>query len=134
MLKIPISLYREIVDHAREGLPLEVCGILAGLDGRISAVYRISNIDRSSEHFTMDPREHAEIMESLQARGLEMTAFYHSHPKGPQCPSAEDIRLAFYPDVFTVIASLEEPEGPFLSAFAIRDGLVEAVEIQIIRD
>ena len=134
MLKIPISLYREIVDHAREGLPLEVCGILAGLDGRICAVYPMTNIDHSSEHFTMDPREHAEVMESLQARGLEMTAFYHSHPNGLQYPSAEDIRLAFYPEVFSVIVSLEEPEVPTLSAFAIRDGQVEAVEAQVIGD
>jgi proteasome lid subunit RPN8/RPN11 len=132
MLRIPEAIYNEIIIHAREGMPLEVCGILGGTDGRISDIYRIANVDASSEHFTMDPEEQIEVMMSLESRGLETVAFYHSHPKGPDFPSSEDIRLAFYPDVLSVIVSLADPERPVLKSFRIGVGQVEPVPIRIL--
>jgi len=133
-LKMPRTIYRQMADHSLEGSPLEVCGILGGLNYAISAIYPMTNIDASAKHFRMDPREHANVMEDLWRRGLEMVAFYHSHPAGPPHPSAEDVRLAFYPDVITVIVSLHEQGRPLAQAFFIRDGLSEAVEIQVLRD
>lgn len=134
MLKIPQTIYRDMVDHSLQGSPSEVCGILGGLNFAISAIYRMTSTDASAKHFRMDPREHANVMEDLRRRGLEMVAFYHSHPAGPPHPSAEDVRLAFYPDVITVIVSLHEQGRPLARAFFIRDGLSEAVEIQVLRD
>ncbi len=32
-MKLPMSFYNEIVAHAREGKPNEVCGLIAGRDG-----------------------------------------------------------------------------------------------------
>ena len=134
MLKMPLTIYRQMIDHSLEGFPLEVCGILGGLNYAISAIYRMTNTDASAKHFRMDPREHANVMEELRRRGLEMVAFYHSHPAGPPHPSAEDVRLAFYPDVITVIISLHEQGRPLAQAFFIRDGLSEAIEIQVLKD
>jgi proteasome lid subunit RPN8/RPN11 len=82
----------------------------------------------------MNTCEHGDVMNDLLRSGLEMVAFYHSHPAGPPYPSAEDIRLAFYPDVITVIVSLHEPGRPLAQAFYIRAGLVEKVEIHVLRD
>jgi proteasome lid subunit RPN8/RPN11 len=132
MLRIPKAIYNEIVIHAREGMPLEVCGILGGTDGHISALYRISNADATNDHFTMDPEEQIDAMMSLEYSGLEIVAFYHSHPKGPEYPSAEDIRLAFYPDVLLVIVSLADPAKPVVKSFRIGDGQVESVPILIL--
>ncbi|MRR56027.1 MAG: M67 family peptidase [Deltaproteobacteria bacterium] len=134
MLRMPQTIYCDMVDHSREGFPLEVCGILGGKDSTISAIYRMTNADASDKHFKMNPREHGDVMADLWRRGLEMVAFYHSHPAGPPYPSTEDIRLAFYPDVITVIVSLHEPDRPLAQAFFIRGGLVEEVEIQLLRD
>ncbi len=131
MLKIPQSIYDDLIAHALEGLPLEVCGILGGMNGNVSAVYRMTNTDASPEHFMMDPREQIDVMKDLRCRGLEMTAFYHSHPTGPEHPSAEDIRLAFYPDVYSVIVSLAAPAKPVLKSFTISNGQVMPVAIEI---
>ena len=132
MLKIPEKIYLDIIEHAREGLPLEICGILGGNGDTVSAIYRMVNTDAKSDHFMMDPREQISVMKELRQKKLEMTAFYHSHPEGPAYPSAEDIRLAFYPDVYSLIISLEDPDNPALNIFKISDAQVESVVLKVI--
>jgi proteasome lid subunit RPN8/RPN11 len=132
MLKIPQHIYDDIIAHAREGFPLEVCGILGGRDGVVSVTYRMTNTDASNEHFMMDPREQFAVVKELRASGLEMLVIYHSHPETPVRPSEEDIRLALTPDVSYAIVSLAEPATPVLRSFRITAGQVEQEELQII--
>ncbi len=132
MLKIPKSIHDDIIAHAREGFPLEVCGILGGRDGVVSAIYRMTNTDASNEHFMMNPKEQFAVVKELRAHGLAMTAIYHSHPESPARPSAEDIRLALTPDVSYAIVSLIEPDNPVLKSFRISAGTVVPEEIEII--
>ena len=131
MLKIPNEIHDSIIAHAREGFPLEVCGILGGRDGLVSAIFRMTNTDASNEHFMMDPKEQFAVVKELRAQGIEMLAIYHSHPESPARPSEEDIRLALTPDVSYVIVSLMVPETPVLKSFRIEQGTVapEAVEV-----
>ena len=81
MLKIPKDIHDDLIAHAREGFPLEVCGILGGRDGTVEQAFRMTNVDASNEHFTMEPREQFAVAKQLRAAGLEMTAIYHSHPE-----------------------------------------------------
>ncbi len=133
MLTIPQHIHDDIIAHAREGFPLEVCGILGGTDGVVSACFRMTNTDASNEHFTMDPREQFAVVKELRARGLEMLVIYHSHPETPARPSEEDIRLALTPNVSYAIVSLAAPETPMLRSFRISAGQVEAEDVEIIR-
>jgi proteasome lid subunit RPN8/RPN11 len=130
MLRIPRKLADAIFDHAREGFPLEVCGILGGTEETASALFRMTNTDQSNEHFMMDPREQFAVIKELRAKGLEMLAIYHSHPESPARPSAEDIRLALTPDVSYVIVSLQEANNPVLKSFRIAAGRVEPDEVE----
>ena len=132
MLRIPQSIYHAILDHAREGFPLEVCGILGGNDGTVDIAFPMTNTDASNEHFMMDPREQFSVIKELRAKGLAMAAIYHSHPESPARPSEEDIRLALTPDVSYVIVSLAEPGEPVLKSFLIQDGIVTPEEVVII--
>ena len=132
MLKIPQTIFDEIIAHAREGLPLEVCGILGGADGVVSAIYRMTNTDQSNEHFMMAPREQFDVVRELRARGLEMAAIYHSHPETPARPSEEDIRLALTPGVSHVIVSLAAPEEPVVRSFRVVAGTVVPDELVVI--
>lgn len=132
MLRIPETIYYEIISYAIEGLPLEVCGILGGTDGSVTVNYRMTNTDAKNDHFMMDPREQIDVMKDLRRKGLEMTACYHSHPTGPEHPSAEDIRLSHYPDVFSLIISLAEPANPVLKSYRIIEGRVEPVLLDVI--
>ncbi|BCS53393.1 M67 family metallopeptidase [Geobacter sp. SVR] len=130
MLKIPVSIYNDLVAHAREGFPLEVCGILGGTADTVSAIYRMTNTDASNEHFMMEPREQFAVVKDLRAKGLSMLAIYHSHPETPARPSEEDIRLALTPGVSYVIASLAEAEA-VVKSYRIEEGRVEHEGIEI---
>ncbi len=132
MLKIPQHIHDDIIAHAREGFPLEVCGILGGRDGAVSAIYRMTNTDASNEHFMMDPKEQFSVAKELRASGLEMAAIYHSHSESPARPSAEDIRLALTPGVSYVIVSLATPGTPDVKSFRINGGSVFPEEVEII--
>jgi proteasome lid subunit RPN8/RPN11 len=106
-------------------------GILGGNGIQVSHLSDV-NTDAKSDHFMMDPREQISVMKELRQKKLEMTAFYHSHPEGPAYPSAEDIRLAFYPDVYSLIISLEDPDNPALHIFKIGNAQVESVALKVI--
>ncbi len=131
MLKIPNEIYDSIIAHAQEGFPPEVCGILGGREGIVSAIYRMTNTDQSNEHFMMEPKEQFAVVKELRAKGLEMLAIYHSHPETPARPSAEDIRLALTPNVSYAIVSLVDREKPVLKSFRIEAGIVIPEEIQL---
>ena len=132
MLKLPKHIYDDLIAHAREGFPLEVCGLLGGREGMVAAAHRLTNLDASNEHFSMDPREQFAAVKAMRAADQEMLAVYHSHPETPARPSEEDIRLALTPGVSHVIVSLADAQSPDLRSFKIEKGLVTAEEVEII--
>jgi proteasome lid subunit RPN8/RPN11 len=132
MIQIPAAILDALIAHAREGFPLEVCGILGGVEETVSAHYRMTNTDASNEHFMMEPREQFSVVKELRARGLSMLAIYHSHPESPARPSEEDIRLALTPGVSYLIVSLEDAQQPVVKSFKIDQGTVQSEEIAII--
>src|SRR6185369_5610786 len=129
MIRIPQAIHEDMIAHAREGFPLEVCGILGGTGDSVSAIYRMTNTDASNEHFMMEPKEQFAVVKDLRAKGLAMLAIYHSHPESPARPSQEDIRLALTPYVSYVIVSLAEA-APDIKSYKISSGIVsiEALE------
>lgn len=131
MLRIPKNIHDDIIAHAKEGFPLEVCGILGGKVGVISAIYRMTNTDQSNEHFMMDPKEQFAVIKALRSQGLEMLAIYHSHPETPARPSEEDIRLALTPGVSYIIASLDDSAETAVKSFRISGGTVQPEPIEI---
>ena len=130
MLQIPQQIIDDIFDHARKGLPEEVCGYLAGTGRTVTKQFRLTNIDHSFEHFSFDPKEQFQAVREARNLGLEILANYHSHPATPARPSEEDIRLAFDPNISYVIASLAA-ELPDMKSFRIKDGQVEKEEILV---
>lgn len=133
-LKIPASIFRQMLEHSNAQLPFEACGILAGSRGRVEKFYPMTNADRSPAHFMMEPREQFAAAKDIRLRGLEMLAIYHSHPDSPAGLSAEDIRLALTPDVTYLVLSLGTPDSPVLKGFKLRDSRVIEVPVEIVRD
>lgn len=131
MLRISQAIHDDMIAHAKEGFPLEVCGILGGTGNTVSACYRMTNTDASNEHFMMDPREQFSVVKDLRAKGLSMLAIYHSHPETPARPSEEDIKLALTPDVSYIIISLDVPDKTDMKSFKINNGNVIAEEIAV---
>jgi proteasome lid subunit RPN8/RPN11 len=132
MIRIPASIYNGLIEHAKGGFPLEVCGILGGSGDTVSIAYAMTNTDASNEHYMMDPREQFGVIKDLRSKGLSMQGIYHSHPESPARPSVEDIRLALTPGVSYMIISLLDRALPDVKSYRIENDTVLLEQIEII--
>lgn len=123
MITMSKNDYEIILKHARENLPEEACGLIAGTkdgnDKSIKKVYYLTNIDHSNEHFSLDPKEQLAAVKDMRANGLKLLGNFHSHPESPSRPSEEDKRLAYDSKVNYLILSLMDLENPVFNAFRI---------------
>jgi proteasome lid subunit RPN8/RPN11 len=126
-LAFPPSLRQQLMDHAREGDPNEVCGILGGRAGEVRRVFRVRNsaeevsaergvfrdrdtglaaAGRAPVHYYMDPRDQLRVYNELEDLGLDVVGYYHSHTRSEARPSPTDIRLATDLSPIYVLVSL----------------------------
>ena len=133
-LEIPSNIFGRMVEQAKAEAPVETCGILAGSDGKVEKLYKMINADKSCDHFMMEPKEQFPVVKDIRSAGLKMLAIYHSHPQTPARPSAEDIRLAFTPDVIYVIVSVQDAKRPNVKGFLIEDDMVTEVPVRILEE
>jgi proteasome lid subunit RPN8/RPN11 len=130
-MRIPRALLDEIIEHARNDLPNECCGIVASENGEGVKVFRATNAEASPVRYSLDPREQYRITMEIEDRGWELGAIYHSHTRSEPYPSQTDVNLAFYPDAIYVIVSLRKPDEPEMRAFRIADERVEEVTLSV---
>jgi [CysO sulfur-carrier protein]-S-L-cysteine hydrolase len=134
MIYLPKVEYEKIINQAKAEYPLECCGLIAGTkkdeDVYIEKVYTLRNIDESSEHFSMDPKEQFDTIRAIRGKALILLGNYHSHPYTPSRPSEEDKKLAYDPKALYGIVSLEKEE-PVFNIFKITKEGVEKLEYLI---
>lgn len=117
-MEIYKCVYQRIIEHARREMPLEACGYLGGKGETVVEAYYLTNLDKSGEHFSFDPKEQFDAVLTMRKKQQQAIAVYHSHPETPARPSQEDIRLAFDPGMIYVIVSLAAVD-PEVRAFRI---------------
>ena len=130
MISIKQTVFDALINHARADAPIEACGYLAGADGIATVQIPMTNIDASPEHFSLDPKEQFSAVRQIRSQGLKLMATYHSHPASPARLSAEDIRLAFDPDMSYVIVSLLNSVA--IKSFTVKAGVVTEEEMFIV--
>ncbi len=116
-ISLPQAIYDEIIAHARQGKPEEICGILRGRGTEAFELLRAKNIATERiENYDVDPQT---LMKQFvfEEAGDEMMGIYHSHPVSVAWPSATDAWNAHYPDSYYLICSLEYDDAPILRAF-----------------
>ena len=121
-----------MIAHAEEAYPEECCGLLAGSDGVPSHLYRVQNVHETPRvFFEMAAKEQFWAFKNMRHNGHHLVAIYHSHPETPARPSQSDIRLAYDPDPFYLLVSLQQRTKPDLRAYRIVEGQVseEAIEV-----
>ena len=143
-MRIPREIFDELMEHAREDVPNECCGLIGGSDGRARTLYRARNAEASPLRYRLDPQDQFRIMSEMERGGEELAAIYHSHTNSPAYPSQTDINLALtdegagpdgermqlFPGTIYLIASLAEGEEP-LRGFDIGAEGVREVELEI---
>lgn len=132
MLRLPESIYRKIVEHAKREWPLECCGILGGKNHTVIKAFELQNVEKSPVRYSMSPKEQLKVFEQMEKEKIEMIATYHSHPETIPFPSETDVRLAYYPDIITIIISLKDKNNPEMKAFRIDKEAIYPEEIEII--
>lgn len=130
MLALPLEFAEMIVRQAREANPAECCGLIAGKEGIAVKLFPIPNADPSIYRYNMEPRAQLAAMQEMDDNGWDLLAIYHSHTHTPAYPSPTDIKLAFYPDSYYVIVSLEHDE-PSIRAFTIREAAIAEIDVRL---
>jgi proteasome lid subunit RPN8/RPN11 len=116
--------------HVRSSSPLEACGLLAGKHGRAEARLGIPNEEHSARRFRMEPRAMWRAFQRIEAAEMELVGIYHSHPGGPDHPSAADIAETMYP-VAQVIWSRGSGRWR-ASAYRIKGGRAIKIPVEIL--
>lgn len=129
-LVIPAALREEIIDHARDHLPRECCGVIAGGDGTLTRLYRLTNVEPGTTRYLFDDEEFYRVYREIDDAGEEVRVVYHSHPETVAFPSSTDVEFAFWPQAVYVICSLEIPETPVIRGYRIVDGEITEVELR----
>jgi len=131
MIRIPKTIYQGMLDHARKEWPLECCGILSGKEKIVQKAFKLKNSEESPVRYSMSPQDQLKVYEEMEKESMEMVAIYHSHPQTIPFPSETDVKLAFYPDVASIIISLKEEES-VVKAFRIGKEAISLEEIEVI--
>jgi len=120
-LRLARPAYAAMLVHLLAVYPEEGCGLLAGNggDGLATAVYPIENIATTPQtRYLMAPQSQLDAFLDIETADLDLLAIYHSHPHGPNTPSATDMAQAYYPDLTQIIVSLAQAQ-PGVCAFRV---------------
>lgn len=120
------ALVQQMIAHARTCYPREACGLLAGNQMSVLRLYPTRNVASGDQWFQVDPEEQRRVFADIVRNGWYLLAIYHSHPHRHATPSRNDVRLAAYPGVLSLIISLADWEHPEIRGYWIGKG--QAVE------
>jgi proteasome lid subunit RPN8/RPN11 len=117
----------DLLQHAREELPNECCGLLIGRRGAVTGSARARNLQASPMRYLVDPADHFAAMRAARSQGLHVVGAYHSHPASDPVPSASDVAEATGGrDFLYVIVS---PAGDEVRAYYLISGDVKLVDL-----
>lgn len=124
----------EIITHAKNGFPKEVCGIIAGTNNKAKKIYKMKNVsDKPEICYFMAPEEQLKVFKEIRNIKLEMLSIYHSHTHSEAYPSSRDVEMAYYPEADYVIISLQNLNKPDIRAYKIIDGKIKAEKIREVK-
>lgn len=131
-MRISQGLIDEMVAHAREDLPNECCGMVGGSDGEATEVVRVANSAASPLRYEMDPQGQYDALKSIEGKGGDLLAIYHSHTKSAAYPSQTDVNQAVaWPEQIYVIVSLADEGAPDVKAFLLKDLKIADVTLDV---
>ena len=95
-------------EHAEEGYPHEICGILIGPAGKGTAsdARRARNlvVERARDRYEIDPLDQIRVQRECDATGMEIVGYYHSHPDHPARPSVFDTERAWARMLYLIVS------------------------------
>ena len=144
MIELPQAMVDQVVAHARRDHPDECCGVIAGVGGRATRVFEMTNAERSPTGFVFDSAQWLQVHRSIDDADEDLLVVYHSHTMTEAYPSRTDIGYASGPAAdprthYVLVSTrhhgpqtgLADDEVEFRS-FRIVDGEVSEEEVEIV--
>src|ERR1700686_2468188 len=106
-IRVRAGILEEMIRHAEREPEIECCGLLAGRDEVITAIFPTDNALASATAYEIAPRDLFQLFRSLREQGLRHLGPYHSHLHSENVPSPLDIEQAYYPgEAYFIISPL----------------------------
>ncbi len=107
-MRITRRALQEVNQHAGEGYPYEICGMLIAerRTDPVTQTRRVRNVmvERARDRYEMDPRDQIRIQRECDAAGLEIVGYYHSHPDHPAQASITDAQRSWAGPVYLIVS------------------------------
>jgi len=122
VVRIPETIYLEMLAHVVAGYPNEACGALGARDDRVVKHYPTANAAEHPEDFSIiDPEELLRIYDDIDVYDGEMI-YYHSHPRSEAYPSRRDKDWAKRNKLYYIIFSHQYyPDPPYSRVFLVNE-------------
>jgi proteasome lid subunit RPN8/RPN11 len=132
MLRIRRADHESMIRHALDGVPNEVCGLLAGRPSAadVEVVYPCRNAAESPVIYEVDSLDLLKADRDAEGRGLQITGVYHSHTHTEAYPSPTDLRQAPDPEWHYVLVSLQDDE-PVTRSYRIIDNVISEEPFEV---
>ncbi len=128
VVRIPESIYQEMVAHVIAGYPDEACGALGSKGEEVVKNYPTANAAEQPDDFSIiSEADIVRIYNDIDGYDGDMI-YYHSHPQSEAYPSARDIDWAKRSGYLYIIFSLQyHPKPPYARVFQVdsNGGVVE---------
>lgn len=102
------SVYDGIAEHAADGYPHEVCGVMVGPRGAdlVTEAHRARNVEeeRPEVRYLIAPQDQLRIERDAEERGLDVIGYYHSHPDHPAQASITDASRSWVGYVYVIVS------------------------------
>jgi len=131
LVRMTRAAFECLLAEASANPNIECCGLMAGRDGVISAVFPAKNALQSATAYEIAPEELFALFRRMRLEGLEHLGLYHSHPQGENFPSPSDLERAFYPDAAYFIVSQNAAVFRPIRAFRIREGRAREILLEL---
>lgn len=106
---LPRRTHEALIAYGLTSPAAEVCGLLGGHNAKLASFYPVRNIaEDPAESFLLEAEGQIDAMRRMRDAGESLRGIFHTHPDGPASPSATDLALAAYPDVYYLILSLQQ--------------------------
>jgi proteasome lid subunit RPN8/RPN11 len=133
VVRIPESIYAEMIAHVVHGYPDEACGALGSKDDVVVKNYPTTNAAEHPDDFSIiSEADIVRIFNDIDEYDGDMI-YYHSHPRSEAYPSARDIEWAKRSGYLYLIFSLQyHPKPPSARIFSIAgDGTVTEGKVEL---
>ena len=129
-MRVPVDLRAEIIQHCRETLPNQACGlVLFDAQGVARHVERAINVGAWPYGFQIAPSSMFAAFRRALEMGAAVAGVYHCHTVSRAIPTGRDLERPVPPGYLYLVTSLLDPDLPELRGFRLERGVADEVDL-----